>query len=114
MRIARFGEPAEIAAVGGRGPDVAQVGEGDLVLMDVGIADQTGLGGGLQQQRHPGLQEQQKPVPDRENAGPEADIADDPNVPADQRAMEQARSLNPAVRAHALNESGPHDLVPGL
>ena len=70
--------------------------------------------GGLQQQRHPGLPEHQKPSPNCENTTLQTDIAENDDVAADKRAMDQARDLNPAVRAHALNESSRHDLVPGL
>ena len=70
--------------------------------------------GGLQQQRHPGLPEHQKPSRKGENTAPQTDIAENDDVAADKRAMDQARGLAPAVRAHALNESSRHDLVPGL
>jgi type IV secretion system protein VirD4 len=70
--------------------------------------------GGLQQQRHPGIPEHKSTAPDREAADMEVDVADDGDSSADQRTMDQARGLTPAVRAHALNESSGHDLVPGL
>ena len=79
-------------------------------------ADDVGTGddGGRQQQRHPALPEQQPASPDNRNAGVEADVAEDGDLFAEQRAMDQARGLTPTIRAHALNESSGHDLVPGL
>ena len=51
------GEPANVVAVGSGGPDIAQVGKGDAVLMDMGIADQASFGSGrLEQQREDGQQ----------------------------------------------------------
>ena len=41
-------------------------------------------------------------------------ISDALGTATEQRAMDQARGLTPTIRAHALNESSGHDLVPGL
>jgi type IV secretion system protein VirD4 len=70
--------------------------------------------GGMQQQRHPGLPEQASSVQSAPEHDADRDVAEDGDPVADQRAMDQARGLNPVVRGHAFNESGPRDLVPGL
>ncbi|HEX7694884.1 MAG TPA: conjugal transfer protein TraG [Sphingomonas sp.] len=70
--------------------------------------------GGLQQQRHPGLAEV---TPARANdTDPAAEVAldDEDNVPADSRAMDQARALTPAVRGYGIAEGADRDLIPGL
>ena len=42
-------------------------------------------------------------------------LEDDDNIVADQRAMDQARNLTPAVRGFGINEGAGHDdLIPGL
>lgn len=70
--------------------------------------------GGLQQQRHPGLpgERSRPPAPARDPIDPST--ADDDDTAAAKRTMDHARDLDPAVRAHTLNESSGHDLVPGL
>ncbi len=70
--------------------------------------------GGMQQQRHPGLAEE---TPARSNdADPAAQVAldDEDNVPADSRAMDQARALTPVVRGYGIAEGADRDLIPGL
>jgi type IV secretion system protein VirD4 len=70
--------------------------------------------GGMQQQRHPGLPEQAASTPTVPEYAADQDVSEDSDPVAEQRAMDQARGLNPVVRGHAFNESGPRDLVPGL
>ncbi|MBO9623924.1 MAG: conjugal transfer protein TraG [Sphingomonas sp.] len=69
--------------------------------------------GSLEQQRHPGLPEQpvqvEQPAPDAA-----ASLADDDDVAADQRAMDQARGLSAVARGYALDEGSDGDLVPGF
>lgn len=78
-------------------------------------ADAAGGGeadGGLEQQRHPGFEEnRQGPAPEQpvEAAEPERDEGD---IPADQRAMDRAR--DPLVRAHAINQGPTPDLMPDM
>ncbi len=69
--------------------------------------------GGLEQQRHPGMAEEKDPAKEPVDADLDADVAEDGDPSADQRAMDQARGPTPAVRAHAMNQSNQHDLVPG-
>jgi len=70
--------------------------------------------GGMQQQRHPGLPEQAASAQHETDRDSDREAADDGDPAADQRAMDQARGLDPVVRGHAINESSPRDLVPGL
>ncbi len=66
--------------------------------------------GGLQQQRHPGLAEEA--APKTEPAMPSDPLGldrDDPDPAADKRAMDAARTIDPVVRAHAMNEGAAHD-----
>jgi type IV secretion system protein VirD4 len=41
-------------------------------------------------------------------------LADEDDVTADQRAMDQARGLTAVARGYALNEGSDRDLVPGI
>ncbi len=71
--------------------------------------------GGMQQQRHPGLAEETAVRPTEVDPALQATLEDDDNVAADQRAMDQARNLTPAVRGFGINEGAGHgDLIPGL
>ena len=70
--------------------------------------------GGMQQQRHPGLAEQTTERPEAMVQDQDRDTAEDGDPVAEQRAMDQARGLNPVIRGHALNEGSHHDLVPGM
>lgn len=68
--------------------------------------------GGLQQQRHPALDE--KPVevePAKQLELPDLE-RDDPDAAADKRVMDRVRQS--LVRGHALNQSQSQDLLPGL
>jgi type IV secretion system protein VirD4 len=73
--------------------------------------------GGLQQQRHPGLGEEQPKTPEPPRQldllGLERDDAD---PASDKRAMDQARSAGTIVRAHAINEGDgrDHDALPSF
>jgi type IV secretion system protein VirD4 len=68
---------------------------------------------GLEQQRHPGLGEEQakKPEPPRQ-----LDLLgldkDDADPATDKRAMDQARTTGTLVRAHAINQDRDHDTLP--
>ena len=70
--------------------------------------------GGMQQQRHPGLAEQTTERAEAIAQDQDRDTAEDGDPVAEQRAMDQARGLNPVIRGHALNEGSQHDLVPGM
>jgi type IV secretion system protein VirD4 len=74
-----------------------------------GVAEE----GGLEQQRHPGLPEQVARRPET-TPDPAAALAEDEDIAADQRAMDQARGLTAVARGYALNEGSDRDLVPGL
>lgn len=45
---------------------------------------------------------------------PEVALDDEDNVPADSRAMDQARALTPVVRGYGIAEGADRDLIPGL
>ena len=72
--------------------------------------------GGLQQERHPSLAEEQAPAP----AEPGSDVIpgaeDESDEVADRRAMDRLRNLNPLQRAYGINESRDRgdDLLPNL
>jgi type IV secretion system protein VirD4 len=59
--------------------------------------------GGLQQQCHPGLAEEQISRPIESEREPAADADDDTDAGADRQAMDQPRGLNVVARAHAMN-----------
>ena len=68
--------------------------------------------GGLEHQRHPGIEEKiDQAVPEKE-----ADLADgerdDGDAAADKRAMDRVRTT--MVRGHAMNQGQAQDLLPGL
>jgi len=68
--------------------------------------------GGLQQQRHPGLEEKpMKGEPPKQLELPDID-RDDGDGAADKRAMDRVRAA--LVRGHALNQGRTQDLLPGL
>jgi type IV secretion system protein VirD4 len=68
--------------------------------------------GGLQQQRHPGLEEQiAKVEPATQLELPDID-GDEGDAAADKRVMDRVRTS--LVRAHAMNQGGGRDLLPGL
>jgi type IV secretion system protein VirD4 len=70
--------------------------------------------GGLQQQRHPGLGDDQTDASPPEPPPGDADGQDD-DVAADDRVMRKLRGLTSVARAHAINE-GDHkdDLLPSF
>ncbi len=69
--------------------------------------------GGLQQERHPAIE--QEPAARQDIEDPALAMADDEGDPAaDQRAMDRARGLTPASRGFGLNEGSHRDLIPGL
>ncbi len=71
--------------------------------------------GGMQQQRHPGLAAEAPARTAEVDAAAQVAIDDDDTTVADQRAMDQARALTPAVRSFGMNEGASHgDLIPGL
>ncbi|QNA83799.1 conjugal transfer protein TraG [Sphingomonas sp. So64.6b] len=70
--------------------------------------------GGMQQQRHPGLAEETTKRSAEVDPAVQIALEDDDNVAADQRAMDQARTLTPAVRSYGITEGADHDLIPGL
>ena len=68
--------------------------------------------GGLQQQRHPALDEGRvKSEPAKQLELPDLE-RDDPDAAADKRVMDRVRAS--LVRGHALNQSQTQDLLPGL
>ena len=68
--------------------------------------------GGLQQQRHPALDEHAvKAEPAKQLELPDLE-RDDPDAAADKRVMDRVRAS--LVRGHALNQSQTQDLLPGL
>ncbi|QUT06942.1 conjugal transfer protein TraG [Sphingobium phenoxybenzoativorans] len=68
---------------------------------DVSVAEHDG---GLEQQRHPGLHDQDVRKPEEAAIQPDQGAGDDDNVVADKRAMDQAQQLTPAARAFAVDE----------
>lgn len=80
-------------------------------------AEEAGAGeddGGMQQQRHPGLPEQVSKPADAAETREAPAIADDEDVAADKRAMDQAQGLSAVARGYAINEGAHRDLIPGL
>ena len=68
--------------------------------------------GGLQQQRHPGLEGKvARPEPAKQLELPDTD-RDDSDAAADKRAMGRVRTT--LVRGHAINQGRDRDLLPGL
>lgn len=85
----------------------------DLRLVEVedeaNAADEEG---GLQQQRHPGVEgKAPKPEPAKQLELPDLD-RDEPDAAADKRAMDRVRAA--LVRGHAMNQGRDNDLLPGL
>lgn len=86
-----------------RAPDDRLGHNGDIAAED---------DGGLQQQRHPALDEKPAEVePAKELELPDLE-RDDPDAAADKRVMDRVRQS--LVRGHALNQSQSQDLLPGL
>lgn len=76
---------------------------------DEGGADEDG---GLQQQRHPSIEERlQQAEPATQLELPDLE-RDDPDAAADKRVMDRVRAS--LVRGHAMNQSQSQDLLPGL
>lgn len=68
--------------------------------------------GGLQQQRHPSIEEgQPRAEPATQLELPDME-RDDPDAAADKRVMDRVRAS--LVRGHAMNQSQSQDLLPGL
>ena len=68
--------------------------------------------GGLEQQRHPGIEEKLAKVePAKQFELVDAD-RDDPDAAADKRVMDRVRAS--LVRGHAMNQSQTPDLMPGI
>ncbi|WBO24328.1 conjugal transfer protein TraG [Sphingomonas abietis] len=65
--------------------------------------------GGLQQQRHPGLEEEQAKAASEPEQAATPDNDDDGDSTADQRAMDQARGLGAIARARAMNSGVEQD-----
>jgi type IV secretion system protein VirD4 len=75
-------------------------------------ANATDEEGGLQQQRHPGVEgKTTKPEPAKQLELPDLD-QDEPDAAADKRAMDRVRAA--LVRGHAMNQGRDDDLLPGL
>ncbi|UDF05628.1 conjugal transfer protein TraG [Asticcacaulis sp. AND118] len=77
--------------------------------------------GGLQQQRHPSLGDENAVGAPGEVETVERTLEDDGDLAGDKRALDQARTLTPVQRAHALQEGQPkavnhqnHDLFQGF
>jgi len=72
--------------------------------------------GGLQQERHPGLAEEQTPAPAEMERGATPGTDDESDEVADRRAMDRLRNLNPVQRAYGINESTDRgdDLLPNF
>jgi type IV secretion system protein VirD4 len=68
--------------------------------------------GGLQQQRHPGLAEEEMPESAEPTIGDPLGLDDEADAAADARAMQQARNLGAVQRAYALNEGAERDPLP--
>ena len=70
--------------------------------------------GGMQQQRHPGIADDNGGKP-TEQVEAELQLADDDgDGAAEKRAMDQARGLSTVARGYGINESSGRDLLPGL
>ncbi len=88
-------------------PD-ARLGRGEDAVAE-------GEDGGMQQERHPGLPDERPAKPVEVDAAQAVAVSDDDgDLAADQRAMDQARGLNPIARGYGLNESSGRDLLPGI
>ena len=73
--------------------------------------------GGLQQQRHPGLPEQDGSPSQRADHDPDPTLDEDADGVGDRDLFGQLRDLGPLGRAHAMNAGDPHrnpdrDLLP--
>ena len=68
--------------------------------------------GRMQQQRHPGLPEQVAKATDVGESRDAPAVADDEDVAADKRAMDQAQGLSAVARGYAINEGAKRDLIP--
>ena len=87
----------------------------DVRLGEWGDANAEGEDGGLQQERHPSIEED-APKPIEPVQGDLLGFDDDSDAVSDKRAMDQARATNaPLIAAHAANEGKGHDdLVPSF
>jgi len=72
--------------------------------------------GGLQQERHPSLPDEQRPAPEAEPADPLGLGDEDGDGAADARLLNPLRALSPVVAAHAVNEGTGRggDLMPSF
>ncbi|WP_156681080.1 conjugal transfer protein TraG [Sphingomonas profundi] len=88
----------------------------DARLAAAGDEDENDAGGGLEQARHPGHESARPLAPDPATADPLGLGADDDDVTADQRAMDQARALGTARTVYAVDAADhrPGDLQLGL
>ena len=98
---------------------LAQSGKNDVVL----IADEVegeASGGGLEQQRHPGIAEE---IPPEKEEPKQLDLIgveqDDSDGAAERKAMDRAQGPSPqglsdVARGHGINETSGRDLLPGL
>jgi type IV secretory pathway TraG/TraD family ATPase VirD4 len=75
----------------------------DARLGAAGDEDRDDVGGGLEQSRHPGQEIDRPLTSDPVTAGPLGLGADDDDVAADQRAMDQARALGTARAVYAID-----------
>ena len=90
-----------------------------LKLIDASEAGVAGLEdeGGIQQQRHPGLFDDEIAEADADRSPADLGPDDEADVAADQTSLDRARGSKAVVRAHAMNEGEPgqkpsHDLLP--
>ncbi|MGJ8477087.1 MULTISPECIES: conjugal transfer protein TraG [Sphingobium] len=65
----------------------------------------------MEQQRHPALPEMGEGERDRDGLEPDRAIAEDDDLIADQRAMDQARALAPVVQGHAIDATDHNPLL---
>ncbi|MET3759478.1 conjugal transfer protein TraG [Sphingomonas sp. UYEF23] len=74
-----------------------------------------GEDGGMQQERRPGLSEERPTKQVEVEHAPLTTAGDDDgDFAAEQRAMDQARGINPITRGYGLNQSSGRDLLPGI
>jgi type IV secretion system protein VirD4 len=73
-----------------------------------------GSGGGLQQERHPALAEEQPAAPQHEPSDPLGFGDEEGDAAADSRMLSPLRALSPVVAAHAVNEGAGPDLLPSF
>jgi type IV secretion system protein VirD4 len=76
--------------------------------------DAEGENGGLQQERHPTIEENASHALDSDDREAPSPGDEDGDQAADQRTMDLVRAPSPAAKGFALDDSGQPDLIPGL